>query len=453
MSKILTKDKLISIFSEGCKPKKFWRIGTEHEKFGFRKSDLKPIDFNDIESIFLMLSKKYLWEKKYEGKKLIGLKKNKSSITLEPGGQIELSGAPMKNLFETCKEVNIHQNELNDVCRNIGIDFMGMGVLPKWGLNDIPVVPKDRYKIMRSYMPKVGTMGLDMMMRTSTIQANFDYSSEKDMIKKLRVCMSIQPAIIALYANSPFIDGEITKYQSYRSYIWTKTDNSRCGFLPFVYDESFSFERYVDYLLDVPMYFIIRKKKYIDLSGHSFKKFLQGRIKKISNEIPNIEDWNNHITTAFPEVRLKSYIEVRGADGGPWSRVCALPAFWTGILYDESTLEQVWDSIKHWNVNEIKKFYDDVRLKGLMAFTPDGVVLKKYLTGLLETSGKGLEKRNFTYEKKNERYFLEPLFKILESGQSPAETWKKLFLGDWNKNIDNIYRANYFKILQDNEKK
>ncbi len=452
MTDNLSKDELISFFEDGCKNKKKWRIGTEHEKFGFIKQDLKPIVYEDINKIFQSLSERFSWEKVFENNYLIALKKKKSSITLEPGGQIELSGSPKENLFETCREVNEHQKELSNVCEELGIDFMGMGVLPKWDIKHIPLMPKRRYEIMRSYMPTVGSRGIDMMKRTSTIQANFDYSSEKDMIKKFRVSQSLQPVIVALYANSPFLNGRLTEYLSYRSYIWTQTDSNRCGVLPFVYDSSFSFERYVDYLIKVPMYFIIRDGKYTKISGYNFGDFLDGKIKEIKNEIPQMSDWINHISTVFPEVRLKSYIELRGADGGPWSRVCALPAFWTGILYDENVLDETYHFIQKWSFSDVNKFYMDVRENGLKAYDPNGAPLFKTLKNLLDLSTLGLKNRKVFQNKEDESIFLFPLKKILESQKSPAETWKNLFLSEWNENIDNIYEANYFKILEHNEK-
>ena len=445
----LTKDELISFFSDGCKEKKKWRIGTEHEKFGFRKKTLEPIRYSDIEQILTKLSLKFGWKRKFEEKKIIGLKRNNSSISLEPGGQIELSGAPLENLFETCIEVNSHQDELNSVCEELDIDFMGMGVLPKWSRNDMSLMPKKRYKIMSKYMPSVGSEGLDMMLRTCTIQANFDFSSEEDMKKKLAVSQSIQPLVIALYANSPFIDGKLTKFLSYRSYIWTKTDNDRCGLLPMFCDQNFSFERYVDYLLDVPMYFVIRNNKYIDVTGYTFNDLIYG---KINNLKASFTDWENHITTIFTEVRLKKIIEVRGADGGPWSRVCALPAFWTGILYDDEILEAIWNIIKDWKFNEIKNFYKNVRKDGLKAITPNNQSLLDFTKKILDFSAKGLKKRKCYKEGKDESIFLEPLKIILNSGKSPAETWKKLFLGEWNNNVDMLYKTNYFKVLKKNEK-
>ncbi len=445
MKNILSKEFLISTISSGCKPKSKWKIGTEHEKFGFKKKCLSPISIEDIQNIFRSLSTKYNWKKVFENENIIELKKNKSSITLEPGGQIELSGAPLQNLFQTCSEVNQHQDELNDVCKELEIEFMGMGVLPKWNLTDLKLMPKKRYEIMSKYMPQVGENGLDMMMRTSTIQANFDFSCESDMIKKIRVSQSIQPVIIALYANSPFVNGELTDFITYRSFIWTKTDRDRCGLLPFIYERDFSFERYVDYLLDVPMYFIKRANKYIDLSGHSFRNFLDKKIKKVSHLEPEPSDWEIHITTVFPEVRLKSFIELRGADGGPWSRVCALPAFWTGILYDQEILDHVSNLVCKWDIKSVKNLYNDVRVNGFKAITPDGESLLSFSKKMIELSSKGLKDRNIWKNGRNEESFLDPLRKILSSGISPAENWKKLYLNEWSNNIDMLYTNNYFK--------
>ncbi len=449
MNSLLSKNLLVQIFSEGCKEKNEWKIGTEHEKFGFKKKSLEPINFKDIQEIFLKLSKNYEWEKIFEGSNLIALKKDKASITLEPGGQIELSGAPMNNLFETCKEVNQHQSELDDICESMRIDFLGMGLLPKWDIDKIKLMPKKRYKIMSEYMPQVGSKGLDMMFRTATIQANYDFSSESDMIKKMRVSQSLQPVIIALYANSPFISGKVTNYKSFRSYIWTKTDKKRCGILPFIYESSFSFERYVDYLLDIPMYFIVRNNEYINMTNYTFRNFLEKKVlKKIE---PTLADWKVHLTTVFPEVRLKSFIELRGADGGPWSRVCALPAFWTGILYDQENLDETWSSINHWSYSEIVNFYQNVRKNGLNTITPDGKKLSDFTRKIINRSNNGLIRRNIKSDKGNESIFLEPLKKILESGKSPAEMWKKLFFSEWNNDIDMLYETNYFKVLE-NEK-
>ena len=451
MTDELNKNMLIESFAKGIKKKSNWRIGTEHEKFGFKKKSLEPIVFEDIQKIFNQLSLKYGWQKIFEESNVIALKKNGASITLEPGGQIELSGAPLISLFETCAEVNKHQKELDDICKQFDIDFLGMGVLPKWERSKIQLMPKQRYKIMSNYMTRVGEKGLDMMLRTATIQANFDFSSEIDMIKKMRVSQSLQPLIIALYANSPFIDGQITDFTSFRSFIWTKTDKERCGLLKFIYDDDFSFERYVEYLLDIPMYFVIRKNKYLEMTNYTFRNFLNKKTKNPYKIVPNIDDWNIHLTTVFPEVRLKNFIELRGADGGPWSRVCALPAFWTGILYDEDNLDTVWSKIGHWKFDQICEFYQNVRKYGLNTNTPDDKKLLSFSDEIINLSARGLKKRNIKANGKDESFFLQPLKTIVNSKKSPGETWKKLFSEEWDNNIDMLYKTNYFKTLE-NEK-
>ncbi len=439
----ITKEKLVKFFESGCKKKENWKIGTEHEKFGFRKKNLKPINFQDIQVIFKSLEEKFGWAKVTENDLIIGLKKNLSSISLEPGGQIELSGAPLCNLFETCREVNSHHSELSLVSDPLDIDYMGIGFLPKWDLDDIETVPKARYKIMKNYMTKKGKHGLDMMHRTTTIQANLDYESEIDMKNKFRVSLAIQPAVIALYANSPFFSGKLSKFLSYRSWVWKNTDNDRCGVLPMVFDESFSFESYVDYALSVPMYFIKRNEHYYDFSGCSFRDFINQKKPFESFQI-TMKDWEDHLTTIFPEVRLKKYLEFRGADGGPWSNVCALPAFWVGLLYDQKNLEELSDIITKWNINQIVKFYDEVASVGLQAKTPDGKNLKVFIKELLNRSKQGLDRRNIKNSNKNESIFLDPLFEILNKGESQAEIWKKMYYDMWEKNVDFIYKENYF---------
>ena len=439
----ITKEKLIKFFESGCKKKVSWKIGTEHEKFGFRKKNLKPINFLDIQLIFKSLEEKFGWTKVTENDLTIGLKKNLSSISLEPGGQIELSGAPLHNLFETCREVNSHHNELSLVSDPLDIDYMGIGFLPKWDLDDIETVPKARYKIMKNYMTKKGKHGLDMMHRTTTIQANLDYASETDMKKKFRVSLAVQPAAIALYSNSPFFSGKVSKFLSYRSWVWKNTDNDRCGILPMVFDEGFSFESYVDYALSVPMYFIKRNEHYYDFSGCSFRDFMNKKKPFESFQI-SMKDWEDHLTTIFPEVRLKKYLEFRGVDGGPWSNVCALPAFWVGLLYDQKNLDELSDIITKWDISQIIKFYDDVASVGFQAKTPDGKSLKVFIKELLNKSKIGLDRRDIKNSDKNESIFLDPLFEILKKGQSQAEIWKKMYYDVWEENVDFIYEENYF---------
>ena len=451
-NKILTKKKIIAYIEDGCKSKERWKIGTEHEKFAFQIENFKPINYEKISLLFSALNESFGWKKIYEGSNIVALEKAGCSITLEPGGQIELSGAPLENLFQTCEEVNLHQSELNSVSEKLGINYMGMGFLPKWELSDIKIMPKKRYQIMSKYMQKVGTNGLDMMLRTSTIQANFDFESEEDMVKKFRVGLSIQPAIIALYANSPFVSGKLSSYLSYRSWVWTKTDNQRCGILPFVFDDGFSFESYVDYLLKVPMYFVRRDGEYIDCAGSFFSDFMEGKLGVLPGRFPTMTDWMDHLTVAFPEVRLKKFIELRGADGGPWSSVCALPAFWTGIFYNSEILNEVWELVKNWNNEQRKIFYDEVSRKGLQSKTPDKSDIKVFLLKLLKLSSKGLERRNIKKKSNNETIFLKPLFKILENGLSPAENWKNLYLNEWKGNIDYIYKSNFFSFIEQKPK-
>ncbi|XP_039050602.1 glutamate--cysteine ligase, chloroplastic-like isoform X2 [Hibiscus syriacus] len=347
----LTKEDLVGYLASGCKPKENWRIGTEHEKFGFEIKTLQPMKYDQIAELLNGISERFDWDKVMEGDKIIGLKQGKQSISLEPGGQFELSGAPLETLHQTCAEVNSHLYQVKAVAEEMGIGFLGIGFQPKLGIKDIPVMPKGRYEIMRNYMPKVGSLGLDMMFRTCTVQVNLDFCSEADMIRKFRAGLALQPIATALFANSPFTEGKPNGYLSMRSHIWTDTDKNRTGMLPFVFYDSFGFEQYVDYALDVPMYFVYRKK-YIDCTGMSFRDFMAGNLPCIPGELPNLNDWENHLTTIFPEVRLKRYLEMRGADGGPWRSLCALPAFWVGLLYDEVSLQSILDMTADWTTEE-----------------------------------------------------------------------------------------------------
>jgi len=328
-SPIITgKDQLVAFHAAGARAKDDWRIGTEHEKFVFRLDDLSPPPFDGPQGIEALLKgmTRFGWQPVEENGRVIALLRDGASVTLEPAGQFELSGAQLENIHQTCKETNQHLAEVKQVGDELGIGFLGMGFQPKWARADMPWMPKGRYKIMREYMPKVGTLGLDMMTRTCTVQTNLDFSDEADMVKKFRVSLALQPVATALFADSPFTEGKPNGYLSYRSHIWTDTDPDRTGMLDFVFEDGFGFERYVDYLLDVPMYFAYRDKRYIDCAGLSFRDFLAGKLAPLPGELPTLADWSDHMTTAFPEVRLKKYLEMRGADGGPWRRLCALPA-------------------------------------------------------------------------------------------------------------------------------
>ena len=358
---------LVDVMASGEKPPADWRIGTEHEKFGFRLDDLRPPTFDGPQGIEALLKglTRFGWQPYEENGQVIALSRDNASVTLEPAGQLELSGAPLETIHDTCKEVGGHLREVREVADELGLGFLGMGFQPKWRRDQMPWMPKGRYKIMRDYMPKVGKLGLDMMTRTCTVQVNLDYASEADMVKKFRVSLALQPVATALFADSPFTDGEPNGYRSYRSHIWTDTDGDRTGMLDFVFEDGFGYERYVDYLIDVPMYFSYRNGEYIDLAGRSFRKFLAGELDELRGELPTIRDWNDHMTTAFPEVRLKKYLEMRGADGGPWGRLCALPGFWVGLLYDDAALDAAWDLVKDFTMTERHALRDGVPKLGL----------------------------------------------------------------------------------------
>jgi glutamate--cysteine ligase len=439
---ITSKDQLIQFHAKGCRAKQDWRIGTEHEKFGFKLSDLRPPEFdgeNGIEALLKGLMR-FGWQAVEEKGRVIALLREGASITLEPAGQFELSGAQLENVHKTCKETNQHLSEVKTVADELGIGFIGMGFQPKWARSDMPWMPKGRYKIMRDYMPKVGDLGLDMMTRTCTVQVNLDYESEADMIKKFRVSLALQPIATALFADSPFTEGKPNGYLSYRSHIWTDTDKDRTGMLDFVFEDGFGFERYVDYLLDVPMYFSYRDKQYIDCAGLSFRDFMKGELAPLPGKLPTINDWSDHMTTAFPEVRMKNYLEMRGADGGPWRRLCALPAFWVGLLYDQEALDAAWDLVKDFSMLERNALRDGVPKYGLkLPFRQNSVC--ELAIEALKISALGLKNRaRLNRYGDDEAVFLQPLMEIALANETPAERKLALFEGEWQGDIDRVFK-------------
>jgi glutamate--cysteine ligase len=441
-SPITHRDQLVDYIAAGSKPKADWRIGTEHEKFGFQLDDLRPPTFDGERGIEALLKglTRFGWEPVSEGGRVIALVKEGASVTLEPAGQLELSGAPLPRVHDTCCEVDQHLIEMRAVADELGLGFLGMGFQPKWRREDMPWMPKGRYKIMRAYMPKVGGLGLDMMTRTCTVQVNLDFSDEADMVKKFRVSLALQPVATALFADSPFTEGRPNGYLSYRSHIWTDTDPDRTGMLDFVFEDGFGFERYVDYLLDVPMYFSYRDGKYIDASGKSFRKFLRGELDVLPGALPTLRDWSDHMTTAFPEVRLKKYLEMRGADGGPWSRLCALPAFWVGLLYDDAALDAAWDLVKDFTLQERNALRDDVPRLALRTPFRAGT-LRDLALEALKISAAGLRRRNERNSNgADEGIFLTPLIDSAESGQTPAERKLQLFHDEWGGSVDPVFR-------------
>ncbi|MBL9012380.1 MAG: glutamate--cysteine ligase [Alphaproteobacteria bacterium] len=435
------RDELAALLESGSKPKAAWRIGTEHEKFGFYAGTLASPGYDGPKGIRALLQgmKRFGWEGVFEGETLIGLKSGLGAISLEPGGQFELSGAPLKSIHETCEEVNLHLEQVREVATELGIGFLGLGFHPLASREETPVMPKGRYNIMRAYMPKVGGYGLDMMLRTCTVQVNLDFANEADMAKKLRVAFALQPIATAMFANSPFREGRANGFLSYRSQIWTDTDNARSGMLPFVFEDGFGFERYVDYALDVPMYFVYRDGKYIDASGQSFRDFLDGRLPALPGEKPTLSDWADHLTTIFPEVRLKKYIEMRGADGGPWKSLCALPALWVGLLYDQSALDAAWDLVKDWTQEERVALRHGVPVLGLA--TPfRGRSVKHYAHHMLEIASAGLKSRaRLDGMGASEDGFLHTLRRIVDSGETRADEMLRKFRTEWNGDVRRVF--------------
>jgi glutamate--cysteine ligase len=439
---ITDRRQLIESLAAGCKPRERWRIGTEHEKFVFQTDGLRPAPYNSAKASIRGLLEgltRYGWTPVLENGNPIALHKEGCSVTLEPGGQFELSGAPLETLHQTCNEVHTHLNEVKTVAGEIGVGLIGLGFQPKWRRADIPWMPKGRYKIMRDYMPKKGSLGLDMMLRTCTVQVNLDFESEADMVKKFRVGLALQPIAVAMFADSPFVEGKPSGWLTYRSHVWEDTDPDRCGILPFVFERGMGFERYVDYMLDVPMYFVYRDGRYIDAAGQSFRDFLAGRLPALPGEIPTSGDWTDHLTTVFPEVRLKTFLEMRGADGGPWRRLCALPALWTGLLYDPVALDAAWDLVKGWTIADHEALRRDVPRQALKARLGNRSV-GDIARDVLAIATEGLRRRNrLDAAGTDETGFLGTLYEIVASGRTPAEKKLERFDGPWKGDIDRLF--------------
>ena len=443
----LTKDDLIATMSKGEKPKDQWRIGAEHEKFGFDRETLKRPAYDGDNGIHAMLTglQRFGWNPVEEGGYLIALERKNAegfsaSVSLEPGGQFELSGAPLKTIHDICSETGQHLMEVKQVADQIGIGFLGVGFDPMWKREDVPVMPKGRYNIMRAYMPKKGNLGLDMMLRTSTIQANLDFASEADMVMKFRTSLALQPIATALFANSPFTEGKPNGFLSARANVWTDTDPDRTGMIGFVFEDGFGYERYADYALDVPMYFAKRDGIYHDLSGQSFRKFMSEGLDALPGHRATIKDWEDHLTTLFPEVRLKQYLEMRGADGGPWSRICALPALWAGIFYDEASLQAAWDLCKDWAIEDHERLRRDVTRLGLKAEVA-GRSVRDIAVDMVAIAKQGLKNRAcFSGGMVDERGYLAELEDIADSGITSSDRLLELYHGPWQGDLTRLYR-------------
>jgi glutamate--cysteine ligase len=443
----LSRDDLIGAMSKGIKPRAEWNIGAEHEKFGFDRSTLRRPTYEGPNGIKAMLDglTRFGWDKVYEGDNVIALERRNgegmsASISLEPGGQFELSGAPLKDVHDICNETGQHLMEVKQVADQLNLGFLGAGFDPMWAREDVPVMPKGRYGIMRAYMPKKGSLGLDMMLRTCTIQSNLDFESEADMVAKFRTSLALQPIATALFANSPFTEGKPNGFLTARANVWTDTDPDRTGMLDFVFQDGFGFERYADYALDVPMYFAKRGGRYIDLSGRSFRKFMDGELDDMPGELATIKDWNDHLTTLFPEVRLKAYLEMRGADGGPWSRICALQALWAGVLYDAPSQAAAWDLVKDWDIADHERLRRDVTRLGLKAEV-GGRTVRDIAVDMVEIAKQGLKNRaRFSGGMVDERGYLSELEDIADSGVTPAERLLELYNGEWQGDLTRLYR-------------
>ncbi len=439
---IESRDQLIQSFARGEKPKDAWRIGTEHEKFVYANGDHHAPSYDEPSGIRALLGEleQYGWKPVLENGKPIAMSGADGSISLEPAGQFELSGAPLENLHETCAETGRHLEQVKAAGEKLGIGFLGLGMWPDKTRAELPTMPKGRYAIMLRHMPRVGSMGLDMMLRTCTIQVNLDYASEADMAKKFRVGLALQPLATALFANSPFTEGKPNGMLSYRSHIWSDTDPHRTGMLPFVFEDGFGYERYAEYALDVPMYFVYRDGKYLDAAGLSFRDFLKGELSILPGEKPTLDDWTDHLSTAFPEVRLKTFLEMRGADGGPWNRICALPALWVGLLYDQGALDAAWDLVKDWTIDERQALRDAVPKLGLDAPIAGGGRLRDIAGAALDIASAGLSARaRFNRAGDNETGFLDPLREIVRSGKVPAQVLLDRYYGVWGGDVSKVY--------------
>ena len=443
-------EQLAEYLAAGCKPKDDWRIGTEHEKFGYLVPDPGqphlPLPYEGERSVHAVLSglrDRFGWAPVEEGGHLIGLTRDGANVSLEPGGQLELSGAPLRTIHETCDEVNQHLAEVRAVADEIGVGFIGLGAAPEWTHDQMPLMPKGRYRLMDGYMGRVGTMGRVMMRRTCTVQVNLDFGSEADMVRKMRVAVALQPVATALFANSPFFEGEPAGVKSLRAKVWRNLDDARTGMIPFVFDEGFGFESWAEWVLDVPMYFVYRDGRYIDALGQSFRDFLKGELPALPGERPTLSDWADHLTTVFPEARVKKFIEMRGADGGPWRRLCALPALWVGLLYDEGALDAAWDLVRGWDA-ETREGLRIAAGEAALEGGHGGIRLHDLAREVVDIAEAGLKARARPGAGgliPDESHFLNALHESVETGMVPADRLLECWRTEWERDLDPIYGA------------
>jgi glutamate--cysteine ligase len=435
---ISSRADLIEAMSRGGKPRAEWRVGTEHEKHVYRKNPLRPVQYEGDDGIHALLEgikARTGWEYFYDKENPIGLRNAGpvGGISLEPGGQFELSGAPHATIHAAAEELDAHLADCHAVGEKLNIHFLSLGVTPLWSVADLRRMPKSRYGIMTPYMEKVGTLGTSMMYRSATVQANLDFADEADMIKKMRVSLALQPVVTALFANSPFVDGKPSGYLSFRSHIWLDTDKARTGMLPFVFDDDFGFDRYAEHALDVPMYFVIRDHKYINVAGENFRAFMRGELPQLPGEKPTIKDWEDHLSTLFPEVRLKQFLEMRGTDMGDRAHILALPALWVGLLYDDDALNEAADRIKQWTTAEMQALRNDVPRTAI--HTPfRGCLVSDIARDMVGLAKAGLKRRGL-----GEEQYLAPLELTLAMDKTPAERWLDKYHGDWAGDLTRVF--------------
>jgi glutamate--cysteine ligase len=438
------RDQLAEYIATGEKPREDWRIGTEHEKFGYDKAGKLPLPYEgdcSIKAMLTGLAERFGWDPVLEQGKIIGLQKGLANVSLEPGGQLELSGAPLETIHQTCDEVNQHLAEVKSVADDMGAGFIGLGAAPIWHQDQMPMMPKGRYALMNDYMTRVGTLGRQMMFRTCTVQVNLDFATEADMVQKLRVALALQPVATALFANSPFLDDKPNGMKSWRSHIWQNLDDARTGMLPFAFEDGFGYEAWVDYVLDVPMYFVYRDGKYINALGQSFRDFMNGKLPALPGEVPTLSDWADHMTTVFPEARVKKFIEMRGADGGPWRRLCALPAFWVGLTYDQGALDAAWDLVKGWD-HETREGLRRGAAKSALQAEVNGIRMHDLAREVVAIAEAGLKSRARPGAGglvPDETHFLNALRESLDSGKVPADELLEKYHGEWAGDLTRIY--------------
>ena len=435
-------EQLAQYLASGCKPKDQWTIGTEHEKFGFLTDTHAPLPYDgprSVRAILEGLRDRFGWSEVQEGGKIIGLTRNGANVSLEPGGQLELSGAMMANVAQTDAETRQHLREVAEVAAPMGVGFMALGAAPIWRHDEMPMMPKGRYRLMTDYMGRVGTHGTQMMYRTCTVQVNLDFSSEADLVQKMRVALALQPVATALFANSPFFEGAPNGHKSWRSRIWRGLDDARTGMLPWVFQPGFGFEAWVEYVLDVPMYFVYRDGVYIDALGQSFRDFLAGKLPAMPGETPTLSDWADHLTTVFPEARMKRYIEMRGADCGSVEHMAALPAFWVGLLYDQSALDAAWDLVRGWDEETREALRVAASVSALQGRV-GGINFQDLSKEVLAISTAGLATRA-RESGVDEVGFLDVLHAHVKTGRVQADNLMAQYEGAWGQDLENIYNA------------